>query len=100
MKILRFADNTPYIRKLIGERKIFITLVRSLWLHEVFFIFFVIIKELKKIVLLPIPVYRADQVRKPIHLHRKNLFAGHPHTRFSIRSQHFGTTDNLALDTI
>ena len=100
MKILKSADECAAKWKLSAECKIFITLVRSLWLHEVFFIFFVIIKELKKIVLLPIPVYRADQVRKPIHLHRKNLFAGHPHTRFSIRSQHFGTTDNLALDTI
>jgi hypothetical protein len=38
MKILRFTDDTPNIRKLIGERKIFIALVRSLWLHVGFFI--------------------------------------------------------------
>jgi len=37
MKILRFTDDTPNIRKLIGERKILIALVRSLWLHAGFF---------------------------------------------------------------
>jgi len=42
MKILRFTDDTPNILKLIGERKIFIALVRSLWLHVGFFSFYII----------------------------------------------------------
>ena len=37
MKILRFADGNPNIWKLSGECKIFIVLVRSLWLHASFF---------------------------------------------------------------
>jgi len=33
---LKFANGNPNIRKLIGEYKIFIDLVRSLWLHAGF----------------------------------------------------------------
>ncbi len=50
--------------------------------------------------LLTVPVYRADQVGKPVHLQGKYLVAGHAHAGLGIGSQHLRATDHFPVNAV